>query len=217
MINIVRKSTPRFTKSPSLVLIRLVLTEIQAFKNEKNLQRNVSKCGRMRTLVRICPHFHFHLSRQAPFLDLQDFYRVKPGPLFGFTGFLQSQAKPSFLIYRVFTESSQAPFLDLQGFYRVKPGPLFGFTGFLQSQSKPSFSIYRVFTGSSQIPFLDLQGFYRVNPSLFFDLQGFYRVKPSLFTFSIYTYVHDRTQLRILQILRFFVSVAYVTRFAIFC
>ena len=33
MIHIVRKSTPRFTKSPSLVLIRLVLTEIQRFKN----------------------------------------------------------------------------------------------------------------------------------------------------------------------------------------
>ena len=36
-------------KSPSLVLIRLVLTEIQAFKNEKNLQRNVWKCGQIRT------------------------------------------------------------------------------------------------------------------------------------------------------------------------
>ena len=32
----VRKSTPRLTKSPSLVLIGLVLTEIQAFKNVKN-------------------------------------------------------------------------------------------------------------------------------------------------------------------------------------
>ena len=40
------------TTSPSLVLIRLVLTEIQAFKNDKNLQRNVWKCGQMRTLVR---------------------------------------------------------------------------------------------------------------------------------------------------------------------
>ena len=45
MIHIVRKSIPRFTKSPSLVLIRLVLTEIQAFKNVKNLQRNVWKTG----------------------------------------------------------------------------------------------------------------------------------------------------------------------------
>ena len=31
----VRESTPRFTKSPSLVLIRLGLTEIQRFKNFK--------------------------------------------------------------------------------------------------------------------------------------------------------------------------------------
>ena len=35
LVDIVRKSTPRFTKSPSLVLIRLVLTEIQRFKNVK--------------------------------------------------------------------------------------------------------------------------------------------------------------------------------------
>ena len=45
LIHIVRKSTPRFTKSPSLVLIGLVLTEIQAFKNVENLQRNVLKSG----------------------------------------------------------------------------------------------------------------------------------------------------------------------------
>ena len=35
LIHIVRKSTPRFTKSPSLVLIGLVLTEIQRFENVK--------------------------------------------------------------------------------------------------------------------------------------------------------------------------------------
>ena len=35
MIHIVGKSTPRFTRFPSLVLIRLVLTEIQRFKNVK--------------------------------------------------------------------------------------------------------------------------------------------------------------------------------------
>ena len=35
MIHIVRKSTPRFTKSPSLVLIGLVVTEIHRFKNVK--------------------------------------------------------------------------------------------------------------------------------------------------------------------------------------
>ena len=33
--NIVRKSTSRSIKSPSLVLIRLVLTEIERFKNVK--------------------------------------------------------------------------------------------------------------------------------------------------------------------------------------
>ena len=36
MIHIVRKGTPRFTRFPSLaVLIRLVLTELQQFKNVK--------------------------------------------------------------------------------------------------------------------------------------------------------------------------------------
>ena len=35
MIHIVRKSTPRFTRFTSLVLIRLVLTEIQRFKKLK--------------------------------------------------------------------------------------------------------------------------------------------------------------------------------------
>ena len=35
LIHIVRKSTPRFTKSPSVVLIRLVLTEMQPFKDVK--------------------------------------------------------------------------------------------------------------------------------------------------------------------------------------
>ena len=46
---IVRKSTPRFPKSPSLVLIRLVLTEILAFENVKKLQTNVWKCGQIRS------------------------------------------------------------------------------------------------------------------------------------------------------------------------
>ena len=35
LIHVVRKNTQRFTKSPSLVLIKLVLTEIQRFKNVK--------------------------------------------------------------------------------------------------------------------------------------------------------------------------------------
>ena len=87
-------STPRFTKSLSLVLIRLVLTEIQAFKNVKDLQRNVWKCGQIRTiclteiqafknvrnlqrsvwkcgqiLVRICPHFQTFLCKFFTFLN----------------------------------------------------------------------------------------------------------------------------------------------------
>ena len=41
------ESIPGFTKSPSLVLIGLVLTEIQAFKNVKSLQRNVWKTGQL--------------------------------------------------------------------------------------------------------------------------------------------------------------------------
>ena len=35
MIHIIREKKPRFTKSPSWVLIRLVLTEIERFKNVK--------------------------------------------------------------------------------------------------------------------------------------------------------------------------------------
>ena len=65
----VRKSIPRFTKSPSLVLIGLVLTEIQAFKNVKYLQRNVWKTGQMRTNVRICPVFHTFLCKFFTFLN----------------------------------------------------------------------------------------------------------------------------------------------------
>ena len=65
----VRKSIPRFTKSPSLVLIGLVLTEIQAFKNVKYLQRNVWKTGQIRTNVRICPVFHTFLCKFFTFLD----------------------------------------------------------------------------------------------------------------------------------------------------
>ena len=40
------KSTPRFTKSPSLVLIKSVLTEIERFKNVKLTK----KCKAIRTL-----------------------------------------------------------------------------------------------------------------------------------------------------------------------
>ena len=56
--HIVTKSTPRFTKSPSLVLIRLVLTEIQPFKNEKNYKEmcgKADKSGQQSAFVRIRP------------------------------------------------------------------------------------------------------------------------------------------------------------------
>ena len=75
----------------------------------------------------------FTESTRAPFYDLQDFYIVKPGPLFRFTGFL--------------TESSQAHFFDLQGFYRVESIPVFRFTGFLQGCA----NIYNLFTGSKAV------------------------------------------------------------------
>ena len=65
----VGKSIPRFTKSPSLVLIGLVLSEIQAFKNVKYLQRNVWKTGQIRTNVRICPVFHTFLCKFFTFLN----------------------------------------------------------------------------------------------------------------------------------------------------
>ena len=45
-LTMVRKSTPRLTKSSSLVLIRLVLTKIQPFKNVKI---NKEMYGRQRT------------------------------------------------------------------------------------------------------------------------------------------------------------------------
>ena len=57
---VVKKSTSRFTKSPSLVLIGLVFTEIQAFHNVKDLQRNVWKCEQ---IVRICPDFNTFLCK----------------------------------------------------------------------------------------------------------------------------------------------------------
>ena len=46
----VRKSIPRFTKSPSLVLIRLVLTEIQAFKNVKNFTKKYNYLNGLKAL-----------------------------------------------------------------------------------------------------------------------------------------------------------------------
>ena len=52
-----QKERNEVTESPSLVLIGLVLTEILAFKNLRKLERNVWKCGQIRTNVRISIHF----------------------------------------------------------------------------------------------------------------------------------------------------------------
>ena len=58
MIYTVRKSTPRFKKSPSVVLIRLVLSEIQRFKNVKiskemyGFRTLYSKCNNLNLISR---------------------------------------------------------------------------------------------------------------------------------------------------------------------
>ena len=63
MIHIVRKSAPRFT---SLVLIGLVLTEIQAFKN---LKKFTKKCMEIRRNPDKCPDFHTFLRKFFTFLN----------------------------------------------------------------------------------------------------------------------------------------------------
>ena len=45
LIHLVKKSTPWFPKSPSLVLIRLVLTEIQRFKTSKLTKKCMAASG----------------------------------------------------------------------------------------------------------------------------------------------------------------------------
>ena len=57
MIHIVRKSTPRFTKSSSLVFIRQVLTEIQRFKNFKICQEMYGHPDALSDSVRMAIHF----------------------------------------------------------------------------------------------------------------------------------------------------------------
>ena len=46
-----QKEHAEIPKIPKFGVNQLVLTEIQAFKNEKNLQRNAWKCGQIRTSV----------------------------------------------------------------------------------------------------------------------------------------------------------------------
>ena len=57
MIHIVIKSTPRFTRFPSLVLIRLVLTEIQRFKNVKIGKEMNGHPDAVSNSVRMAKHF----------------------------------------------------------------------------------------------------------------------------------------------------------------
>ena len=65
MIHVVRKSTPGFTKSLRLVLIGLVLTEIQAFKNVKKYKEmygNADKSGHLKghnQLAHMRIRYHF--------------------------------------------------------------------------------------------------------------------------------------------------------------
>ena len=55
--HIVRKSTPRFTKSPSLVLIRLVFTDIQRFKNVRINKEMYGHPDALSDSVRMTIHF----------------------------------------------------------------------------------------------------------------------------------------------------------------
>ena len=68
----------KYVLSKYLVLIGLIFTEIEAFKNKKNLQRNVWKCGQIRTFVRICPHFHTFLCNFFLFLNASISVKISP-------------------------------------------------------------------------------------------------------------------------------------------
>ena len=57
MIHIVRKSTPRFTRFPSLELIRLVFTEIERFKNVKIYKEMYGNPDAVSDSVRMAIHF----------------------------------------------------------------------------------------------------------------------------------------------------------------
>ena len=58
LIHIVRKSTPRFTKSPSLVLIGLIFTEIEALKTKKIYKEMYGNADKW-----ICPDFNTFLCK----------------------------------------------------------------------------------------------------------------------------------------------------------
>ena len=60
LIHIVLKCRPSFTKSPSLVLIRLVFTEKQPFGNVKIYKEMYGHPDAIRHSVRIAIHFFVH-------------------------------------------------------------------------------------------------------------------------------------------------------------
>ena len=57
LIHIVRKNTPRFTKSPCLVLIRLGLTEIQRFQKTLKLTKKRMAIWTLCRVVQMAVHF----------------------------------------------------------------------------------------------------------------------------------------------------------------
>ena len=81
VIHIVRKSTPRFTRFPSLVLVRLVLTEIQRFKNVKIITKKCMSWDRSGRCVDcvgersdghtfLCKFWHFQMAVSCLLLGL---------------------------------------------------------------------------------------------------------------------------------------------------
>ena len=54
-----QKNTPRFTKSPSLVLFRLVLTEIRRFNNSKINKEMYGHPDAVSDSIRMAIHVHF--------------------------------------------------------------------------------------------------------------------------------------------------------------
>ena len=79
--HIIRKSTPRFTKSPSLVFMRQVFTAIQRFKNSKIYLRNVKPSGRF---VGQRPDGHTFLCKFWHFQMAVSYYKVYLHQTWGF-------------------------------------------------------------------------------------------------------------------------------------
>ena len=115
-------------------------------------------------------------SRQPPFLDLHDIYRISTASLFQFTWYLQGLDSPPFSIYVVFTGSRQPPF----SIYVV-------FTMLFTGSRQPPFLIYMVFTGSRQPPLFNLHGIYRISTASLFQFTWYLQDLDSpLFQFTWY-------------------------------